>query len=129
MGIEIEYPLGYASSGDTLFRDTGHKPARRFDLLDINGPLHWSLVLKLCSGYKMCLALPLLLMMSANGHCFTIASHFLQLFIGPRAAMYWVECSCVLDLGLPHVGNNLFHVQSVNKGTEICELLIQRSHT
>jgi len=23
MGIEIEYPLGYASSGDTLFRDTG----------------------------------------------------------------------------------------------------------
>ena len=23
MGIEIEYPLGYANSGDTLFRDTG----------------------------------------------------------------------------------------------------------
>ena len=23
MGIEIEYPLGHASSGDTLFRDTG----------------------------------------------------------------------------------------------------------
>ena len=23
MGIEIEYPLGYASSGDSLFRDTG----------------------------------------------------------------------------------------------------------
>jgi len=23
MGIEIEYPLGYSSSGDTLFRDTG----------------------------------------------------------------------------------------------------------
>ena len=23
MGIEIEYPLGYASSGDTLFRGTG----------------------------------------------------------------------------------------------------------
>jgi len=22
MGIEIEYPLGYASSGDTLFRET-----------------------------------------------------------------------------------------------------------
>jgi len=25
MGIEIEYPPGYASSGDTLFRDTGTK--------------------------------------------------------------------------------------------------------
>ena len=23
MGIGIEYPLGYASSGDSLFRDTG----------------------------------------------------------------------------------------------------------
>ena len=23
MGIEIEYPLGYARSGDSLFRDTG----------------------------------------------------------------------------------------------------------
>jgi len=23
LGIEIEYPLGYTSSGDTLFRDTG----------------------------------------------------------------------------------------------------------
>ena len=23
MGIEIEYPLGYVSSGDSLFRDTG----------------------------------------------------------------------------------------------------------
>jgi len=23
MGIEIAYPLGYASSGDSLFRDTG----------------------------------------------------------------------------------------------------------
>jgi len=23
MGVEIEYPLGYASSGDSLFRDTG----------------------------------------------------------------------------------------------------------
>ena len=23
MGIEIEYPLGYDSSGDSLFRDTG----------------------------------------------------------------------------------------------------------
>jgi len=23
MGAEIEYPLGYASSGDTLLRDTG----------------------------------------------------------------------------------------------------------
>ena len=23
MGIEIKYPLGYASSGDTLIRDTG----------------------------------------------------------------------------------------------------------
>src|SRR6218665_2607654 len=63
----------------------------------------------------MCLALPLLLIMSANGHCFTIASHFLQLFIGPRAAMYWAECSRVLDLGLPHVGNNLFRVQSVKE--------------
>jgi len=28
MGIEIEYPLGYASSGDILFRDTG-SPVRR----------------------------------------------------------------------------------------------------
>ena len=25
MRIEIEYPLGYASSGDSLFRDTGQK--------------------------------------------------------------------------------------------------------
>ena len=24
MGIEIEYPLGYASSGDSLFRDIGN---------------------------------------------------------------------------------------------------------
>jgi len=23
MGIEIEYPVGYASSGNSLFRDTG----------------------------------------------------------------------------------------------------------
>jgi len=28
MGIKIEYPLGYASWGDTLFRDTGHAEPR-----------------------------------------------------------------------------------------------------
>jgi len=47
-----------------------------------------------------------MLMMSANIHCFTIASHFLQLFIGPRAATHWAECSHILDLGLPRAGDN-----------------------
>src|SRR6218665_2939204 len=57
----------------------GHKVARLFDPLAINGPLHWSMVLKLCSGYKICLVLPLLLIMSTNDRCFIIASHFLHL--------------------------------------------------
>ena len=33
MGIEIEYPLGYANSGDTLFRDTGNGGDGREDVV------------------------------------------------------------------------------------------------
>ena len=53
MGVEIEYPLGCASSGDSLFRDTGRVEVikrvifvcRTGDFLDFAkvGPVEWKL--------------------------------------------------------------------------------------
>src|SRR6218665_1940762 len=51
MGIEIEYPLGYASSGDSLFRDTGmvSSPVSTRFLRDFGTPSQQAAGLLCCS--------------------------------------------------------------------------------